>query len=265
VSPGVTTLAVIAAPMLALWAVSLVKRDVSIVDAWWGPGFAVVAWSSLLAGGETTPARILVTVLVSVWALRLGAYLTYRNWGEPEDPRYQAIRRKVGPSFPIASLIIVFALQGTLMGIVSLPIQLARGGEPSVSIRLAPGIALWIIGFVFETVGDAQLARFKSDPRNRGQIMDRGLWRFTRHPNYFGDFLVWWGLFAIAWAAGAPAWTAIGPLVMSVLLLRVSGVTLLERTLRRRPGYDEYVRRTSAFFPRPPLVAKEDARRAPTK
>lgn len=250
-----TNAGVIAVLMAALWGLSLVLRDASIVDPFWGLGFAVVAWTSALVAGSLDTEGLVLVALTTVWGLRLAAYLSLRNLGKGEDFRYRALRKRWGERFPLVSLGTVFLLQGALMWVVSLPVQL--GQEPGPGEQLGwlggAGIAAWAVGLFFETVGDAQLARFKAVPANEGNVLDSGLWRYTRHPNYFGDFCVWWGLFLVALALGAPWWTATGPLLMSVLLLRVSGVTLLERSLgRRKPGYEEYVRRTSAFFPRPP-------------
>ncbi|MFO0756209.1 MAG: DUF1295 domain-containing protein [Byssovorax sp.] len=243
----------IGAALFLLWLLSLRLRDSSIVDIFWGLGFAIIAWVTLLTRGGAPPRSRLAVGLTTLWGLRLASYLAWRNIGKGEDPRYVAMRRHHGDRWPLRSLFIVFGLQGVLMWIVSLPVQAAvRAPEPAALGPLdMAGAALVIVGVLFEGVGDLQLARFKGDPQNRGKVMDRGLWRYTRHPNYFGDFVVWWGLFAIAAAAGA-WWTAIGPLLMSVLLLRVSGVTLLEKSMRARPGYEAYVRRTSAFFPWPP-------------
>jgi len=246
--------AAIAALMLATWLVSLVLRDASIVDIVWGLGFVLVAWVSFAVADGSGARRALVVTLTTLWGLRLAAYLAWRNIGNPEDYRYRAMRRRYGARFPVVSLFLVFGLQGILMWTVSLPVQAAQVPEdPSGLVALdLVGIALWCTGMFFETVGDVQLARFKSDPANEGSVMDRGLWRYTRHPNYFGDFCVWWGLYAIALATGDAWWAVVGPLVMSVLLMRVSGVALLERHMTRsRPGYEEYARRTSAFFPRP--------------
>jgi steroid 5-alpha reductase family enzyme len=241
---------VIAAAMLALWMLSLALEDSSIVDIFWGPGFVLVAWVVALQEGWSERGA-LATGLVTVWGLRLAVHLAVRNIGKGEDPRYQAMRRARGPAWWWKSLFIVFAFQGVLIWVVSLPLQQAivRGGALGIVDALA--IAVFVAGLYFETVGDWQLVRFKAQPANRGRVMDQGLWRYTRHPNYFGDFLVWWGLYGLALAAGA-WWTVVGPLVMSFLLLRVSGVTLLEQGMKSRPGYEDYVRRTSAFFPRPP-------------
>ncbi len=256
-------LVLIAALMTLLWVVSLVVRDASIVDPVWGLAFVVIAWATFLRrpspateGFDLGP---LVVVLVTIWGVRLSAYLAWRNLGKGEDYRYVRMRERFGPRFPIASLVVVFLLQALLAWIVSLPVQAAQVGADAASGAATPsfplvaiGVALWAVGLFFETVGDLQLAAFKRDPANRGRVMDRGLWRYTRHPNYFGDFCVWWGLFLIAAATGA-WWTVVGPILMSILLIRVSGAGLLEKTIgQRRPGYDEYVRRTSGFFPRPP-------------
>jgi steroid 5-alpha reductase family enzyme len=247
--------AVVAALMLSVWFVSTAIRDVSIVDIVWGPGFALIAWVTFALADGSTPRRVLIVVLTTIWGLRLGTYLASRNLGKPEDFRYAAMRRRYGDRFPLVSLGLVFGLQAVLMWIVSLPVQVAQVQDTPTGLTALDviGAGLWAVGLAFESIGDAQLARFKRDPANAGRVMDGGLWRFTRHPNYFGDFLVWWGIYAVALATGDAWWTVIGPIVMSVLLLRVSGVTLLERSLRkRRPGYEEYARRTSAFVPRPP-------------
>jgi steroid 5-alpha reductase family enzyme len=242
--------------MLALWALSLALRNASIVDIWWGPGIALGAISAWLAAGAALhPRALLLVALAWLWALRLGGYLLWRNAGHGEDPRYQAMRRYWGARFPLISLGTVFALQGALQWLVSLPLQLGSAipGETPLGVLDALGIALFGIGLGFETVGDAQLARFKSNPANAGRVMDRGVWRYTRHPNYFGDALAHWGLFAIA--LGSPhGWlAALSPALMTFLLLRVSGVALLERSIgKRRPEYADYQRRTSAFLPLPP-------------
>jgi steroid 5-alpha reductase family enzyme len=246
---------VLAGLFFGLWLVSLVVADASIVDILWGMSFVVVAWVTALVADGAEARRVLLVVLVSVWGLRLSGYLAWRNLGEGEDYRYQAMRERYAPRFWIISLFVVFGLQAALSWVVSLPVQ---GGQvpadPDGLVLLDyVGIVVWAIGLAFESIGDWQLARFKADPANLGEVMDRGLWRYTRHPNYFGDFLVWWGLYLVALATVDAWWTVVGPLVMSVLLIRVSGAALLERSLRkRRPGYEDYVRRTSAFFPRRP-------------
>jgi steroid 5-alpha reductase family enzyme len=249
------TAATVCAAMAILWLVSLARRDASIVDIYWGPGFALIGAVACAVGSGGQPARRALSLgLVALWGLRLGSYLFWRNRGSGEDYRYAAMRRRHGERFGLVSLGTVFGLQGALAWIVSLPVQVVHvsDGGPLGAFDAA-GALLFAIGFAFEAIGDWQLARFKADPAHAGLVMDRGLWRYTRHPNYFGDAVVWWGLFAIALATPAGLWTLPSPLLMSFLLLRVSGVPLLERGLRkRRPGYADYVARTSAFFPLPP-------------
>ena len=246
-------LAAIGAMLLVLWCLSVLLKNAGIVDIFWGCGFVIVAWASLWTSGRLLSNQLILTVMVSVWGLRLAGYLAWRNIGKPEDYRYAAMRDHHGKRFPIVSLFTVFGLQGLLMWLVSLPIQVGISqGEDWYAIRWI-GVILWLTGLFFEALGDFQLARFKVDPSNRGRVMNRGLWRYTRHPNYFGDFLVWWGFYLVAAESGSWWWTIIGPLLMSFLLIRVSGVRLLESSLRRRvAGYEEYVRDTSAFLPLPP-------------
>jgi steroid 5-alpha reductase family enzyme len=253
-------LAACAAVVLALltltWAVSLPLRDASIVDIIWGLAFVAIAWAAFLAAPDDAVAarQWLLAVLVTVWGVRLAGYLAWRNLGKGEDRRYTAMRTKRA-NFALWSLGGVFLLQAALAWVVSLPVQLgmAADGPDRLSPLTWVGVALWAVGFGFETVGDLQLARFKADPANGGAVMDRGLWRYTRHPNYFGDFCVWWGLFLVAAETGVALLGVVGPLLMSILLTRVSGRDLLERSIgKRRPGYAEYVARTNGFFPGPP-------------
>ena len=240
--------------MIVTWLVSVAIRNASIVDITWGFGFVVVAWMVRLQGDTNTTRQWLLVALTTIWGLRLTVYLFWRNHGQPEDFRYRAMRKRHGARFPMVSLATVFALQGLLMWVVSLPVQLGQVSDtPNVGLLGILGIIVWGAGMFFEVVGDYQLARFKSDPANAGTVMDRGLWRYTRHPNYFGDACVWWGLGLIAAETGVGAWGLIGSAVMTILLVRVSGAALLERSLRKRkPGYEEYVARTSSFVPRPP-------------
>jgi steroid 5-alpha reductase family enzyme len=253
--PFLTGFAVILSLAFATWCVSLFKRDVSIVDSMWPLFFVVaaVAYAAMLPQpGPRTP---WVLALVGIWALRLSGYLTWRNWGTPEDRRYQVIRRHNEPHFARKSLYLIFGLQGSLAWIISLPLLAALVAPRPMNVLDWVGVALWAVGFGFEAVGDWQLARFKNDSANRGRVMDRGLWRYTRHPNYFGDCCIWWGFYLMALAAGG-WWSFPGPLLMSFLLLRVSGVALLEKDIgERRPAYRDYIRRTNAFFPGPPKRA----------
>lgn len=246
--------AAIAVLMLLTWGLSLRLRDVSIVDPIWGPAFVVVAAVGALAGGGTAEARALLLAMTGLWGLRLGLHLGRRKLGErEEDRRYAKMREREGPRFPLWSLVMVFGVQGLLVLVVSLPLQAGAADGDALRLAVVPGIVVWAMGLAFEAVGDAQLAAFRRDPGSRGQVMDHGLWRYTRHPNYFGDACVWWGLWLTAVALGAAWWTALGPVVMTVLLVRVSGAALLEKDIGdRRPGYAEYVRRTSGFLPLPP-------------
>ena len=248
-----TSLSLVLALMVLLWVVSVLRRDASIVDSFWGAGFVLIAGVGLLWSWPSSSRVLILTVLTSIWGLRLSLFLVRRNWGHAEDHRYAAMRAHHGSRFWWMSLFTVFLLQGVILWLVSLPIQVAAVNNlPSALGWLdALGILVWMVGLFFEAVGDAQLARFKADPDHAGRVMDRGLWRYTRHPNYFGDFCVWWGLYLIA-AAGGATWTAASPLLMSFLLLKVSGVSLLERTITgRRPEYAAYRARTNAFFPGP--------------
>jgi steroid 5-alpha reductase family enzyme len=236
----------------ATWGLSLVLRDVSIVDSIWALFFLIAALIFFSRAPDSLARPAIVLGLVGVWSLRLSGYLTWRNWGEPEDRRYAEMRAKHGDAFPLKSLVIIFGLQALLAWIISMPLYPAMTGTWPLGGLDYAGIALVVIGIGFESVADFQLARFKSQPQNEGRVLDTGLWRYSRHPNYFGDFCVWWGLYLIAVSAGG-WWTLFSPLLMSVLLLKVSGVTLLEKDIGgRRPEYTDYVARTSAFFPWPP-------------
>jgi len=244
--------AVILCYMTAAWIVSLVRRDAGVADIFWGPGFVLTAWLSFGLTEGYDCRKLIITALATLWGLRLGGYIFIRNLGKPEDPRYTAIRRRHGDSFPLRSLFIIFGLQGVLLFIISLPLQLAQTAPVPAELTWfdLAGMAVWTAGFLFEAVADFQLYRFKADPANRGRVMDRGLWAWSRHPNYFGETLVWWGLFIIALSTPLGPWTAASPLLITFLLLRVSGVTLLEKNLKKsKPRYDEYIRKTSAFIP----------------
>lgn len=255
---ALTAAAAIAALMFITWLISVFAKDASLVDIIWGFGYVLVAWAVHLTQDDNPGAiQWLSTVLVSIWGLRLTYYLAKRNLGHGEDPRYQAMRRKSPDSFWWKSFFTVYALQGVIMFIVSLPVQVVHLPEArrSISFLAVLGLVVWAVGFYFEAVGDHQMAQFKADPANKGKVMDQGLWAWTRHPNYFGDATQWWGLGLIGLAAGWP-WgfiALIGPAVMNYFLVNVSGKALLEKSLsKRRPGYAEYVENTSGFFPRPP-------------
>ena len=248
-----TVAIVIAAVMIITWVVSLVLRDASVVDPVWPLAFIAVAITALMAGGGDEGRRILIACVVAIWGARLSIHLLVRNAGKGEDFRYAAMRAKHGRRFWLTSLVTVFLLQGLLVWVVSLPVQLSAIPDRPLGWLAIIGAIVWVLGVVFEAIGDAQLTRFKANPASRGQVLDTGLWRYTRHPNYFGDFLVWWGIFLIAAESGAGAWGVAGPLLMTLLLVKVSGAGLLEKDIAvRRPGYADYVRRTSGFMPLPP-------------
>jgi steroid 5-alpha reductase family enzyme len=248
-TPFLAALGVLAAAATVLWLVSVPLKNVAIVDSLWSLMFAMAAGMYAALVSSPGPRTTLVLVLVLIWSLRLAGYITFRNLGHGEDRRYQAIRARNEPNFAFKSLYLVFWLQAALAWIISLPLLGAIASPAPLGWLDYLGVAVWLVGFVFEAGGDWQLARFKADPANAGKVMDRGFWRYTRHPNYFGDFSVWWGFFLIALAAGA-WWSVIGPLLMSTLLMKVSGVGLLEKDIgERRPKYAEYIRRTNAFFP----------------
>jgi len=242
-------LALILGVGVAAWAVSVAIRNVAFVDSLWSLFFLIAAVTFAAAAWPLSARGLLVTVLVAIWALRLSIYITARNWGKPEDYRYQKIRANNEPGFAFKSVYIVFGLQGVLAWFIAMPLLPAIMNPGAIgALEIAAG-ALWLLGFVFEAGGDYQLARFKSDPSNKGRVLNTGLWRYTRHPNYFGDFCVWWAFFLFAVAAGG-WWTVLSPVLMSLLLLKVSGVALLEKTItERRPEYADYIRRTNAFFP----------------
>ncbi|MGD9906128.1 MAG: DUF1295 domain-containing protein [Vicinamibacterales bacterium] len=245
--------AVLAVLFAALWLASLPLKNASIVDMWWGPAFVVAGAAYAGAAPQVGPRGLAILALVLAWALRLAWHIGRRNLGHGEDPRYAAWRTRHGDRWWWRSLVQVFLLQATVAWVVSWPIGAAVAGDraPFPTAWDALGLVVAVVGLVVETVADAQLRRFKRTAP-RGAVCDVGLWRYSRHPNYFGESVVWWGVFLVAAGAGA-WWTVVSPLLMTWLLLRVSGVTLLEAGLSAsKPGYAEYVRRTSAFVPWPP-------------
>lgn len=259
-NPFLTAFGVMLALAFATWLLSLAKRDVSIVDSVWSLFFLAGTITFLQFAPQPGVRGYLVLALVAAWAIRLAVYLTWRNWGEPEDRRYQAMREKYDPGFAYKSLYIVFGLQALLAWIIAFPLYPAVTGTWPIGVLDYLGIALVVVGIGFESTADFQLSRFKSRPENKGRVLDQGLWRYTRHPNYFGDFCVWWGLYLIAASAGG-WWTIFSPLLMSLLLLKVSGVSLLEKDIgERRPAYADYVARTNAFFPGPRRTGADAAR-----
>ncbi len=243
--------------MVLAWLLSLPLRNAGIVDVVWGAGFVVVTWVSALTGDTNTTRSNLITAMVTVWGARLAVHLWWRSRGRGEDLHHRAMRKHAGDRFVISSLVTVFLFQGLLIWIVSLPVQLVMSQvSPDMGVIAVLGVVIWGVGFFFESVGDSQLVRFKADPDNEGRLLDSGLWRYTRHPNYFGDFCVWWGIFLVAAETTDARYAVISPIVMTILLIHISGVRPLERSLvKHKPGYADYITRTSAFFPRPPRRA----------
>jgi steroid 5-alpha reductase family enzyme len=243
--------AIILGLMILLWYVSLALKNSSIVDIFWGIGFIVVAWLTYtFAPQGYLPRRQLIAVLVTIWGLRLAVHIGVRNWGKPEDFRYARWREENGVRWWWASLFKVFLLQGVLMWIISAPIVAAQtSGFPAILTPLDYlGFLLWIFGLLFESIADYQLMLFKANPSNKGKLLTTGLWKYTRHPNYFGEAALWWGFYIIALASGS-WWTIFSPILMTFLLMKVSGVAMLERTLKTKPGYEEYMKKTNAFIP----------------
>jgi len=238
--------------MTFVWMISAIIKNVSIVDLFWGFGFVAIVIFYFINTDGNLPRKVILLTLVAIWGLRLSAYLSWRNYGKGEDFRYREFRKKYGEKrYWWLSFFQTFLLQGLLMWLISAPLLGAQyagaGKNPGVLDFL--GILLWIIGFTFEAGGDFQLARFKSDPLNKGKVLDKGFWKYTRHPNYFGDSAVWWGFGLICISAGS--WLpALGSALMTALIIKVSGVALLEKSLReQKPEYKEYIKKTSAFIP----------------
>jgi steroid 5-alpha reductase family enzyme len=237
---------------VAAWLLHIPRRDAGLADSFWSAFFVATAAVYLLGAPQVSERAYLVFFLVTLWAARLTTHIARRNWGQPEDRRYAAMRAENEPGFWWKSLYLVFGLQAILAWILSLPLLAAVLGQTPLGWLDFAAIALWLVGLFFEAIGDQQLADFKSDPANRGRVMDRGLWRYTRHPNYFGEACIWWAFYGFAVAAGG-WWTLVAPVLMTWLLLKVSGVVLLEKDIEeRRPGYRDYVARTNAFIPGPP-------------
>lgn len=241
--------------MTIMWVASLVRSDTSLVDRVWGIAFLVqtAVWAGL---GDGLPGRrVLLLVLVALWSLRLSAYITWRNWGEGEDKRYVAMRER-NDNFAFTSLFRVFWLQGALAFVIgtTLWFPTVRGADVELGLLDAIGVLVWAVGLYFEAVGDWQLSRFLADPANRGKVMDQGLWAYTRHPNYFGDCVVWLG-FALVCVASGAWYGVVGAVLMWFFIYNVSGLKLTEKNMgagsSTREGYDEYLRRTNAFFPGP--------------
>ena len=230
--------------------IALVKKDNGIMDAAWGPGFVAVMWFGLLTGTGATPRSLLLASLITLWGVRLCVHILIRNAGRGEDFRYRHWRETWGRWFHLRSYLQIFMLQGFFMVMVAMPVIVVNSQAGGALGWLdALGCLVWLIGFSFEAVGDYQLLRFMKNPLNRGQIMRSGVWRTTRHPNYFGEATLWWGCFLIAASVPNGLWALVSPIVIDWLLLYVSGIPMLEKKYADRPEYQAYKRTTSAFFP----------------
>jgi steroid 5-alpha reductase family enzyme len=238
--------------MGGVWLLSLPTRNASLADIFWGLGFVLLAWLSFFLTGGYLGRKLLLVFLTSIWGLRLSIHILWRNWGHGEDRRYQAWRASRGASFWWVSLFTVFLTQAVLLWLISLAVQVGQISPTPARLTGLDllGALVWAAGFTFEAVADWQLARFKADPANQGRVMNKGLWAYSRHPNYFGESLIWWGLFLITLATPYGWWALVSPVLITFLLLKVSGVVLLEKDIaERRPEYREYLETTSAFLP----------------
>ncbi|GAM96570.1 hypothetical protein U91I_00189 [alpha proteobacterium U9-1i] len=253
-----TNFAISAALFVLLWLASLPIKDPSFIDSWWAFGIVVLAWLTFAQIEAPSPHAWALAVLATAWGLRLGTYLFLRWRAHGRDRRYEKMmagaRKARGWNYATASLLLVFAIQLPLQFIVALPVQLGMLATSEALGALAwGGVALSVFGIGFEAIADAQLSAFKADPTSTGKVMDRGLWRYSRHPNHFGDACAWWGMYLVAAETGLGAWSVFGPLLLTFLLTRVSGAPTLEPHLKRtRPEYEAYVMRTSSFIPLPP-------------
>ena len=237
----------------AVWILSSIRKNVGIIDSFWSLFFVTALFFWMGPHPDVTPRLLLVSTLVVTWGLRLSIYLTVRNWGKPEDRRYQEIRRRNQPFYEIKSLFYVFYLQVILAWLVALPLLPALKSDAPLGLYDGLGAALFLFGLLMESIADAQMARFKALDRPKGSVMNQGLWRYSRHPNYFGEALLWWGFILITLSAGGSPWLILSPLFMTFLLMKVSGIPLLEADLMKRgPAYRRYIETTSAFWPKPP-------------
>lgn len=246
------SLATIAMFAFAGWLLSLMRKNVTHVDSMWSLFFMIAAFTTaafVLFVVVAPPRLMLVLACVSIWALRLFIYLTWRNWGPHEDSRYVQIRKNNQPHFWFKSLYIIFGFQALLAWVISISLHAAIAATSVLNLIDYFGFALFAFGLLWETLADMQLSRFKANPSNKGKVLNTGVWRYSRHPNYFGEACVWWAFYLFALAGGA-WWAIISPILMTLLLLKVSGVSLLESTIvERRPAYAEYIKNTNAFIP----------------
>jgi steroid 5-alpha reductase family enzyme len=248
---------VLSVSAVALWGLSLRLGDASIADVAWGPGFGLVAWLGVAIGDGDRGRSLLAATLVTVWATRLVAHLVARRRASGrEDPRYTDLRRRHGRRFGRRSLVTIFVFQAALLWVIALPLMsMAAHGRPLQLLDLVP-VAIWAFGFGYEVVADEQLRRFRRRRSSDGQILDAGLWRLSRHPNYFGEIVLWWGLGLLAVTGGAAPWTLLGPAVLTFTIVRVSGPPLLERRMAGRPGFARYVATTRPLVPGRPRPAR---------
>ncbi len=248
-----TSVILIVVFMTAVWLYSIFKKDMSIVDGFWGLGFLAVTHHWFFRLDDISPRQIVIAYLVTLWGIRLALHIFYRNFGKPEDPRYVAFRDDWGDKTIFKSFYKVFMLQGGLMLVIAMPIiAVMYSGDATFSKINIIGVVLWLIGWLFETFADYQLLKFKRNPANKGKVMDSGLWRYSRHPNYFGEVCVWWGIFLISIGSGYWYLSLLSPILITYMLLKVSGVTMLEKRYDGNDKYSEYKRKTSEFFPLPP-------------
>ena len=245
------TLASVLWGYMSLWfLISLFRKRNDVADVAWGLGFVLLAWTSFFLSGGSGTRGVLVGVLVSVWGLRLALHIHARNRGKAEDYRYMAWRRQWGRWFYARSYVQVYLLQGGLLFLIALPVLIInRSAGRTLGLLDGIGVAVWLGGFLFESVGDAELARFAKDPVNKGKLLQRGLWRYTRHPNYFGEVAQWWGLWLLALGVPGGWFGIIGPLTITLLILKVSGIPMLEKKMAENSDFAEYARRTSVFLP----------------
>jgi steroid 5-alpha reductase family enzyme len=256
----VTNLAAILVFMTLVWLLSLLKKDAGIVDIFWGLGFICLAWVSFLTAPGWEDRKILLLLLVNVWGLRLATHIFFRGQGRGEDQRYANWREQHSPGFAWWSFRYVFMLQGAIAWVVCLGFQIGMyAQEPAAFgwLTLA-GLTVWLFGFFWESVGDFQLLQFMKNPENKGKVLNYGLWRYTRHPNYFGETVMWWGIFLIVLPTNYGWVTIVSPILLTFLILKVSGVTMLEKNQKEaKPKYADYIRQTSAFIPMPPKKEAE--------
>jgi len=244
--------------MWFLVSVALSRND--IADVLWGAGFVLVVVSASLMVETLTPRGLTMALLVTIWGVRLAVRIYLKNMGKDEDFRYRKWREEWGRAFLVRSYFQVFILQGVLMLVVLTPVWYVIGRQQPVSPNILDvlGLLIWCVGFYFEVVADYQLDAFKKSPDNKGKILQSGLWRYSRHPNYFGEVVMWWGIYLMALPVTGGVYTAIGPAVITFLILKVSGVPLLEEHYRDNPEYQEYAERTSVFFPLPPKIKQNN-------